>query len=143
MSGKPLIWRDTREQKGWKLEGYPVESKGLSVGDYQIADSDLLVIERKGAVSELWKDLVLKRKKFFKKTENMCIFQRSVIICEFSYADFLKKPVFFKQNISPFFVMKSMWELYIKYNVPTFCFDNKELAESFAKSLIKRASEQL
>ena len=143
MKDKPLIWRDTREQKGWKLEGYPVEDKGLSVGDYQIANSDLLVIERKGTVSEFWKDLVMKRKKFFQKTENMCIFQRSVIICEFSYTDFLQRPVFFKQNISPFFVMKSVWELYIKYNVPTLFFDNEEIAESSVKSLIKRAGEQL
>lgn len=143
MKDKPLIWRDTREQKGWELEGYPVEDKGLSVGDYQIANSDLLVIERKGTVSEFWKDLVMNRKKFFQKTENMCIFQRSAIICEFSYGDLATKPPFFKKNISPFYVMKLVWELYIKYNVPTFCFDNKELAQSFVKSLIKRASEQL
>ncbi len=134
---------DTREQQPFELKGYETISQKLDVGDYQIQGSDLLCIERKGTASELWKDLVLKRKKFFQKTEGMCIFQRSVIICQFSYTDLITKPVFFTKNISPFYVMKLMWQLYIKYNVPTFCFNNKELAESFAKSLIKRASEQL
>ena len=138
-----IIQIDTREQHPWEIKGYGSITKKLDVGDYAIVDSNILCIERKSLVSEFYKDLVSKKENFFEKMQRLSAFDRGLIICEFSYQDLMRCPVFYKKKISPFYILKSIWEIYLLYNVPTFCFDNRELAESFVKSLIKRVSEQL
>ena len=144
MNKKDLIIQiDTREQHPWKIEGYNFITKKLDVGDYAIVGSNILCIERKSSVSEFYKDLVSKKKKFFNKMQKLSDFDRGLIICEFSYQDLMQCPVFYKKPISPFYILKCIWEIYLLYGVPTFCLGNRDLAESFTKSLIKRASEQL
>ena len=138
-----IIQIDTREQHPWEIKGYDSITKKLDVGDYAIVGSNILCIERKSSVSEFYKDLVSKKKKFFDKMQRLSGFDRGLIVCEFSYQDLMKCPVFYTKPISPFYILKSIWEIYLLYGVPTFCFENRELAQSFVKSLIKRASEQL
>lgn len=133
------IIRDTREQKGWELKGYEVVSRKLDAGDYQIDGSKLLCIERKGEVGEFWKNLTSRKKCFIKEMELMREFDRRLIVCEFTIDELMCQPHFIQRKISPFFILKSVWEIYLEYNVPTLFLGKR--AETYVRSLIKRCVE--
>lgn len=139
MSNEITILQDTREKNPWQLDGYNVVVQKLDAGDYQIANSDLLCIERKATPAELWKNLTMHKQRFMNEMKLMRGFRRRIIICEFTYGELMKRPSFFKKKISPNYILKLVWEIYMIYGVSTFCFGND--AELYAKSLIKRASE--
>ena len=111
----------------------------MACGDYQIANSDLLCIERKATSAEFWKNLTMHQQRFMNEMKLMRGFRRRVIICEFTYDQLMIRPTFFKKKISPHYILKLVWEIYMIYGVSTFCLGND--AESYAKSLIKRTSE--
>ncbi len=139
MKSEITIIQDSREKIPWKFDGYNVVVQKLDAGDYQIKDSDLLVIERKATSEELWKNLVMYRERFMNEMRLMRGFRRRIIICEFDYNQLMQRPSFFKKKISPHYIQKILWEIYMIYGVSTFCLGND--AESYAKSLIKRVSE--
>lgn len=130
---------DSREKIPWKLDGYNTIVQKLDAGDYQIEGSDLLIIERKATVAEFWKNLTMHKERFMNEMKLMRGFRRRIIICEFTYDQLMQRPSFFKKKISPHYIQKLVWEIYMIYGVPTFCLGSN--SEMYAKSLIKRVSE--
>ena len=54
MKKKPLVIRDTREQKPWDFPGYRIKDKELKIGDYTFNGySKLIVVERKSLADYL------------------------------------------------------------------------------------------
>ena len=143
MANKPLIYIDSREQQSWELKGYPIERHKLDAGDYQIADQDIICLERKATVVEYWNNLVLHKDRFFREMKILSQFKHKAIICEFSYADMLVRPDFFKKRISPFYILKITMDIWLDYDVPTLYLGSREASENFACSCFKRGAERL
>lgn len=108
----PTIQIDTREQRPWTFAQAYREGKiagtylfGLNTGDYALKDyPDLVVIERKKSVGELYGNFIPndKRERFYREMTRLNDFKYKYIIVEQTW-DALYNPVnfkFAKQNMS-------------------------------------------
>jgi len=82
---------DTREKKPFWDDDQDIfytKSQKLDTGDYTIEEmSDLLIIERKKSVGELYANFTSERVRFYKEVERMKAFPLRFIIVEATWAD--------------------------------------------------------
>lgn len=82
---------DTREKKPWWSEDQPeffVKSHKLDTGDITIEElSDILVIERKNGVNELYANFTNERVRFYDEVERMKKFPLRFLIIEANWSD--------------------------------------------------------
>lgn len=83
---EPVILCDTREQAPLKVEAYPVERVGLSVGDYGISgfsdwNRPRFIVERK-SLNDLAGSLTGGRKRFMREVEGLRRFDFAAILIE-------------------------------------------------------------
>jgi len=82
---------DTREKKPFWNDDQDIfytKSQKLDTGDYTIEEmSDLLTIERKKSVGELYANFTSERVRFYKEVERMQAFPLRFIIVEATWAD--------------------------------------------------------
>lgn len=93
---KPHIIRDTREQTGWmfpesdRFAGTIIQT--LKTADYSLEGfEDVLLIERKGSVSEFANNLIDKR--FYRELDRMAPYTFPYLLLEFSLRDMLNFPI--------------------------------------------------
>jgi hypothetical protein len=130
-----VVLIDTREQKPWELKDFETKIATLSTGDYQIEGCDNLVIERKGAVAELWGNL-LNDKRFFDEMERLKRFDYSYVVCDFTFEEFMKKPWQLSKWATHKMALRKLFECQVKYGV-RFVFAGKH-AQQAVRSIIKR-----
>jgi hypothetical protein len=147
MINKTILY-DDREKKPFQLEGYSLEKKRLSVGDYTIQGmEDIFVIERKGAPSEWSTNLFKEFERFSVELEALSRMPHSYIVCEFSADDILKYPwnsnlpmsIKKKIRISGKLLLARTVELQIIYRVPIILAGRN--GENIARSIIEKVWE--
>jgi ERCC4-type nuclease len=82
---------DTREKQPWwhdDQETFYVKSQKLDTGDVTIEEiSNILIIERKKSVNELYANFTSERKRFYNEVERMKKFPLRFIIVEANWSD--------------------------------------------------------
>ena len=89
-----IILEDTREKKPWSFSFFGVEQKRVKVdtGDYTIEGyEDIISIDRKRNIAELYQNLFKEYPRFKREMERMEEME-SYIVCEFPYSDVLDFP---------------------------------------------------
>lgn len=146
------IIRDTREQDGWtfsrsKVVENIIDDK-LDTGDYTIVGlEDKLCIERKASTAEIAGNVSAKR--FYDELERMQVYPHRFLICEFSFKDVLDFPhnsgiPYQKQKylrITAPFILKSLSDIQVKYDVKVIYAGNKGNAEIAADNIMRRVYE--
>ena len=145
-----IIVNDSREKLPWdfSLYGFKQECICLNAGDYIIKDSNLIVIEKKGSVSELAINLGKNKRQFEAELERMQSFKYRYILCEFSLEDlmiFPRKSGIPKKRwkwlkINSKFMIKTLEELCNEYNIGLIFCNSRQEAEQRASELISEAS---
>lgn len=82
---------DTREKKAWwnkDQADFNVKNEKLDTGDYTIEElSDILTIERKGSVGELYSNFTSGRERFYREIDRMKKFPLRFLIVEANWSD--------------------------------------------------------
>lgn len=140
---KPIIIVDTREKQPYKFKksdscaGMKVEK--LDFGDYQVeGHPNLICIERKKSVNELYGNLGKNRKRFEAELQRMvdagCKFR--YIIIEDYYSSIFKNPF---SIMKPIVVFESITALELKYGVHFIFCGNRKMAHRIARSFLIKA----
>lgn len=147
---KYVIVRDTREQNPWSFEESDfcsgVVDSALPTGDYSLAGmEDFFLVERKGSVAELAKNVLEKR--FEREMGRLAEIPHAFVVCEFTVGELMTFPAGaaipwrLKKNVrmrGPF-ILKRACELMTGFCVP-FIFAG-EFGQQVTLSLMKRAAE--
>ena len=148
-----------------------METGTLHTGDYTLKGfEDVVCIERKASVSEIATNLGKKKKAFYNEMERMKSFHFSYLLLEFSASDVIDYPLSllseedrelyklykageasipnFKRfkiveqtKISGKYLIKSLMELSIRYEIGVMFCDNKQNAFLICNSIFKRLNE--
>lgn len=139
---------DTREQTPWEFPEFSVANRKLDTGDYSIEGLEkIFTIERKRSVSEIAGNITEKR--FVNELERMVEFRHKFILMEFTLNNLLDYPVgstvprrlWNSLKITGKYLLKTLTEMSIKYNVHIIYCGNKDNAEEMALSIMKRMAE--
>lgn len=89
------VVRDSRERNPWTFGSFKsvasVVSKKLDTGDYSVQGlEEILIIERKGAITEFAKNVTEKR--FWRSLDRMSGYSHAYLVLEFTELDILKYP---------------------------------------------------
>lgn len=124
---KPYILVDTREKKplefrkSTKCAG-SIKQK-LDTGDYTIQGmEDIFIIERKGCVAELYMNLGIESKRFWKEMERMKDFKYRFLFFEFLPQDIYEYPTICKRirrpcRMAPEFITSRLTKLQTEYGI--------------------------
>lgn len=146
------VIRDTREQDGWtfsrsKAVTNIIDDK-LDTGDYAVVGLvDKLCIERKATTAEIANNISERR--FYAELERMQAYPHRFLVCEFAFKDVLDFPrnsgiPFNKQKflrITAPFMLKTMTDIQVKYNVNVIYAGNKGYAEVAVDNVMRRIYE--
>ena len=144
---------DTREQKPIDFSHDKLiaqEIATLSTGDYTLKGfEDIVCIERKGCVEEFANNLGRDLKRFKNELERMQSFAHRYIICEFPISHLIKYPYHSNnkklQNIVMIngkYLLKTIIEIQMDYNVDIVFCDDRNHAEKVIVSIFKRVKER-
>lgn len=120
---------DTREQKPYEFETYPVTTirNGLITGDYSIEGyEDRIAVERKSK-SDLFQSLGSGRKRFEREFERLAEFEYAALVIEDTWEGLRTPPERTLMNYKS--VMNSLVSWGIKYKVQVFPVGSRRLAE--------------
>jgi hypothetical protein len=139
---------DTREQHPWEFPEFAVANKKLDTGDYSIEGlENIFTIERKRSVSEIAGNITEKR--FINEMERMVEYRHKFILMEFTLNSLLDYPVgstvprrlWNNLKITGKYILKSLTEISIKYNVHIIYCGSTDNAEEVALCIMKRMAE--
>lgn len=148
---KYKVIKDTREKNGWDfdfLEGCKaMEISCLKTGDYTIEGYEhILCIERKASTAEIANNLGVNKKRFDAEMQRISNFPQAFLILEFSMTDLLDFPrnsgIPVKKwnsiKITGKYLLKTLLEYQVLYNVKILFCDDKEQALDVCDSIFKR-----
>lgn len=144
------IIRDTREQDPWKFEAYE-EVKfcvdKLDYGDYtlvghdQSGDDNSIIIERKKDCQELCGNLGTGWERLVEEAKGLSKYKyKQIVVCGPENFNYLIQKGFTKLNLN--FIYSQIALLYIKYDISTVFFPNKEQAENYAYRLFRKVIQK-
>lgn len=143
---KVTLLYDDREKKPWPFRATgqigAIEKKRLKTGDYQIKEyEDLICIERKSSVSEIYTNITKGRKNFYKELDRMKEFKNNAIICEFPMSRvFDDKSYYHCGNIKGWAaannVLSNICKITQVYKIPIFFTDNRLNAMNLTRRMI-------
>ncbi len=127
---------DTREQLPYHFIG--AITKGLPCGDYSICYGNKtyeneIIIERKGAVSEIFSACGKERERFENELEKLAKIKYKWIIAEFSLLDLVNFQPPGIMNVSAVYGSLISWT--VKYNVPVIFCQNRSNGRSWVYKL--------
>lgn len=140
---------DTREQKPWDFPDHTTALKKLDTGDYSIQGLEhILCIERKRSVSEIANNITEAR--FKDVLSRMSKYRFPFILLEFDLQQIIDFPigsdipknVWSKIKISPKYILKSVLEMSLLYNIYVIFCGSKENAEIYATSIMKKVYDK-
>lgn len=135
----PMIYVDTREQKPYIFNKTKncmgsILTK-LDAGDYTIEGcEDLIRIERKSSVTELFINLGRERERFYNEIERMADIKYKFLVLEFSYADLLKGSYYSK--ISPNYIISNLMKLSLEHNIHVIYCGDRINAQDYSRRLL-------
>jgi hypothetical protein len=142
------IIADTREQTPWDFENYTVAHRKLDTGDYSIEGlEDVLAIERKRSVSEIANNISEKR--FDDVLSRLQNYKHKFILIECTLNNILDYPIgstvpkklWNNLKITGKYILKYLTEISLKYDIHIIYCGNRENAEEYALSIMKRMVE--
>jgi len=146
MSRKPeefTILIDQREKRPYSFAGYPVDIQTchLKTGDYSLRtetedfSASGLCIERKSA-SDLYQSLTHHRERFEREFQRMNQFKYAFLVIESSLSGLLTPPEGSQAN--PKSIIQSVISWGIRYDIPVYFADTRELSECLIYSLCEK-----
>ena len=137
------IFTDNREQNPWTYAGYTIFGT-LSYGDYTIFHngkiySDQIIIERKGAVSEIFQASGKERERFEKELEKMKDAPHKYILCEFDFMEATNNPPPGVMSITSVYGSICKWMVF--YNIPFIFCGNRRNARAVCFKLLQEYFE--
>lgn len=143
--------KDTREKNGWDFEVFEscraMEISCLKTGDYTIEGYEhILCIERKASTAEVANNLGVNKKRFDAEMERISKYPQPFLILEFSMSDLLDFPrnsgipvkKWSSIKITGKYLLKTLLEYQVLYNVKILFCDDKDQAEEVCDSIFKR-----
>jgi hypothetical protein len=141
-----LILKDNREKQGWDFTFYGFEQKGatLTTGDYQIANNNYFIFERKKSTGELAINLGTKWRQFEAEMIRMSEYTCPYIICEFPISHMDTFPVnsgipekeWPYLRMHPNFLKSRLYKSCEKYGIQLLFFNSSEEALSEVVNII-------
>lgn len=130
------ILTDTREQLPFKFPNSSIYT--LPYGDYTIEYNnrpyyDKIVVERKGAVSEIYSATGSGRDRWERELEKLSKIDVKLVLCEFSYLDLVNKQPFGKLPSSAVYGSICKWQAV--YDIPFIFCENKANARAYLYKL--------
>ena len=148
------VLKDTREQSGWTFQEYDkcsgMELSTLHTGDYTIKGfEEVVCIERKASTLEIAGNLGKNKNRFHNEMKRMQEFPFAFLVLEFSASDLINYPCIVKLSrqqksrirVTGKYLLKSILEFQIWYNINILFCDNKQNAFLVTNSIFKRLNE--
>jgi len=148
------VIKDTREQNGWSFNEYDkcngMELEALHTGDYTLKGfEEVVCVERKASTLEIAGNLGKNKERFHKEMQRMEEFPFSFLVLEFSASDLINYPCNVKLprcqkskiKVTGKYLLKSILEFQIWYNIKILFCDNKQNAFLITNSIFKRLNE--
>jgi ERCC4-type nuclease len=147
MSKQFTIIRDTKEKKGkgWFFDYYKNTcsciSHKLDAGDYTIEGlEDIIMIERKGNVGELFMNLGVGAKNFWKKMDKLSKVKYPFLILEMSVSDIYYGSKY--SNVSPNYVISCLMGIMMRMKINVIFLGSSKNNDRFAYTLLRKAYER-
>ena len=133
------ILTDSREQKPYDFQKYPVEAEtaALTAGDYSLAGfQDRIAVERK-SLNDLVGCLTGKnRERFERELMRARSYELFAVVVEANIQDVSDKK--YKSGITPHAVLQSITAFHIRYGIPFLFCGSRDGAEYMTYSLLQK-----
>ncbi len=140
---KLIIIKDSREKRGFI---YPnMEIRKLNFGDYSVKGlEDILSIERKDSICEIFANLGTKKNKtrFYNELEGLSKYKHKFIVIEATVSQLMCGSRF--SRLAPEYIINLINKIYCDYGIPTLFLEHGEYAQKYVGSLLEQiASKEL
>lgn len=148
MSNQFTIITDSREQLPLQFPGYDISIAKLDTGDYTIQGyENILCIERKGSLAEIYKNFTEKR--FWAELVRMAPFKHKFLVIECTFNDIaaipyslgLPKSAWSQLKLTPQYITKCVGDIQIKYGVDVIFAGDRDTASDIIINIMKRVTE--